>query len=413
MHLRHNSLSHSTFSLGLRVVFAASLAISLPIAALASSHMVCESLFHVLSPKEEAKLIGFFLKENKGTSNQSTVKWIENTDHKVIFIKKKSDMWLSRHNALEESLTAEGDLRLPMFLMGSELAAHMGFAIHEFEDRIEIAIPDAKSLGIVVSQINQSLKSRGLEPITYLPVYTGYITIQEGFDLALAAKGDYQVFFPYADDFPALVPHEASFHLGAMMLPSKVTKRARLITEETQSFLKLINLHRKEIGSEKTQELIDQIMHERVFEHDAGFASLVTSPAHARRDNDMKTYREIFSKISDKFWFYMKRDIEYLNRPGLQPYEAVLARLQIMTGVDLSEFIGNDTRGFIAFERLDQGIGKKVELTAKQKQSLKDVVVRYMSTPHLTAEITTSKALAEDYIQYLDKRISDINASFM
>ncbi len=381
----------------------------------ASSQYACGSLFFQASESKKIATLSKYLKENNGTSDQSTVSWIDHTDQKVIFKKNRDGLWLSRHLALEKSLTAEGDLRLPMFLFGAKLSVQLGFGIYEFgksNSVLEVAIPDADQLARLVSEINASLKARGLEPMTYLPVRTGYISVDDGIQLALSASGDYLMHFPYADEHQILVPHEAAFHLGAMMLPAKIIRRARLITQETINFLKILKSHQAEFGA-KAQTLIDQIMLERSFELDAGLASSVTTPAHARRDHGMKTYSEILPLMSEKSWQYLQRAMEYLNRPKLQPFEAVLTRLQIMTGIDLSEFVKGDNSGFMVREIASQGIGNKINLNQTEQKVLRKIVVSYLnSSPRPGLEINNSKQLAEDYIGGLDKRITDVSASF-
>ena len=377
----------------------------------AASQIACQNLFYEPSPATKMALLNKYLKESNGTSNHSTVTWVDHTDQKVVFSKPKDALWLSRHIALEESLTAEGDLRLPMFLFGAKLAMQFGFGIYEFENNLlEVTIPDADLIAARVAKINASLKMQGREPIRYLPVRTGYITAEEGIDLALVSGTDFLMQFPYADLDRVIVTHEAAFHLGAMMLPTKILRRARSITEETINFANLLKAEEGAFGK-NTAAFIHQLLLERSFELDAGLASSVTTPAHARRDNGMKSYSETFNSMTERSWKYMSRSMEYLNRPQLQPFEAVLTRLQLMTGVNLSELIHGDNSGFTATQIPSQKIGDKIRLSKQEVSVLLKVVKTFYRQPRPIFESNSPRSLAEYYIQGLDQRISEISAS--
>ncbi len=276
--------------------------------------------------------------------------------------------------------------------------------------QLEIEVPDADTLAVKIGEINQSLKTRGLEPVTYLPVRAGFVTIKETINIILSAKGDYLVHFPYADGELSIASHEVSFHLGSILLNRKIVSRARKITEETQELLNLIEAHQDEFGP-KFKRLMGQLRIERNFEMDAGLASMVTSPGFSRRDHDMKPYREIQGKYSDRYWKYMLRNIEYLAHPQMQSFEAVLGRLQLITGEDFSADIKNDTSS-IQIRVLERAkIGTKVLLDSKEKAVLKKIVKLYVQKLRALDQTGSSQAWLEEFIGGLDKRIQDLSDS--
>ncbi len=355
--------------------------------------------------------MNYYLKGPAGTSDKSVVTAIAHKNGKVIFIKNKNDEWVSRHDAVENTLTAEGDIRLPIFLLGSELAAKLGYVIKDLgEQRLEIEVPDADTLGLKVGEINRSLKARGLEPVTYLPVRTGFVTIRETIDIILSAKGDYLVHFPYADNDLAIASHEASFHLGSILLNRKIVSRARKITEETQELLNIIEAHQNEFGP-KYRRLMGQLRIERNFEMDAGLASMVTSPGFSRRDNDMKSYGEIQEKFTDRYWNYMLRNVEFLAHPKMQPFEAVLARLQLITGQDFGAEIKSNVSSIQSTILERAKVGTKVPLETQEAAALKKIVKLYVQKIRSKEEIGSSQEWLLEFIKGLDQRIKDLSDS--
>ena len=125
----------------------------------AQAPVSCQLLLQA-SPSAEADNLKNYLSGPFGTSDVAVIHPIGHRNGKVVFVKNKNDMWVSRHEAIEHSLTAEGDVRLPIFLLGPELAAKLGYAIREIgNNEIEIEVPDAELLALKVAKINSSLKS--------------------------------------------------------------------------------------------------------------------------------------------------------------------------------------------------------------------------------------------------------------
>jgi hypothetical protein len=359
----------------------------------------------------EAVNLSQYLTSYEGTSDLATVKAVGWRDGKVIFEKDKRGLWVSRHDAIPNTLTAEGDIRLPIFLFGTKLAAKLGYAIRELSpDKIEIGVPDADTLASKIAKANANLKARGLEPITYLPVRAGLVTIREIQAMMLSAQGDFNIYFPYADKDLNLVSHEASFHLGSILLNKKITSRAREVTQETANLLAMIEERAADVGP-LAKRLMGQIRIERNFEMDAGLASMVTSPGFSRRDHGMKSYKEINPLISERYRSYMIRNIEFIARPRLQPYEAVLTRLQLITGVDVSDLIHHDNSNFLAMTLERAKVGTKVVLEEREKLALRKIAVSYASRQRTNFQTGPPQDWLNEFLQQLDQRIQDIEDS--
>lgn len=344
-----------------------------------------------------------------GTSDNPVVTPSGFRNGKVVFTKYKDNLWVSRHDAIPNTLTAEGDIRLPIFLFGPELAAKFGYAIREVgNNQIEIEIPDAEMYFQKVAKANQYLLSRKLEPITYVPIRTGFVTIKETIQIIRSAQGDYLVHFPYADrDFP-LVTHEVAFHLGAILLNKKIIQRSREITDEFQLFIDMITEAKDEFGEAQANRLKGQLRIERNFEMEAGLASMVTSPGFSRRDLGMKPYSEILPRISARYLNYMLRNVHYLARPYLQPFEVVLTRLGLMTGVQVQDLVKNNNADFPTFSLPAQRIGIKVELNESQLATLRRLAVQYAQKERGTKELGAVSDWLDEWLMGLDKRIQDI-----
>jgi hypothetical protein len=377
----------------------------------AGTTIECAQFYAQGTSSKEAEVLSRYLNGPKGTSENPTVKAVGNRVFKIIFIKNKDGVWVSKHNAVTNTLTAEGDIRLPIFLMGTKLAAQLGYVIREIgNNEIEIEVPDAELLAFNVDKINKSLKARGLEPITYLPVRAGFVTVKETISMILSAQGDYLVHFPYADKDLVLAPHEVSFHMGAMLLSKKIISRARIITEENQKLVDLIDTYKDQLGP-IAKRLKGQVRIERNFEMDAGLASMVTSPGFTRRDGGMKSYAELNSQISDRYWKYMVRNIEFLNRPRMQPYEAVLMNLEMITGVDLSDLTKADRKQFYTMTIPIARVGEKVALDAAGQALVKKIAVEYAQLQRPKFETGEPEVWLKEFLQNLDQRIQDISDS--
>lgn len=360
---------------------------------------------------KEAQNLSKYLNGPLGTSEASTVTTKGVLANRVVFVKDKDGMWVSKRNAVKDTLTAEGDIRLPIFLLGTELAAKLGFSIREISEKeIEVLVPDADLLADKITQINTSLKSRGLEPITYLPVRTGFVTVKETIQLILSAQGDYLVHFPYADHDLIIAPHEVSFHLGSILLSKKIISRSRIITEEFQKLIDLIETHKDQIGP-LYRRLMGQLRIERNFEMDAGLASMVTSPGFTRRDGGMKSYAELYPSISERYRKYMVRNIEFLDRPRMQPFEAALIHLEKITGLDLSDLTSADRASFYTMEIPIARVGEKVALDSPSMQALKNVAQIYAKQSRPVFETALPQIWLEEFLHSMDQRIKEISDS--
>lgn len=377
----------------------------------AEIQLSCGYFYSQESSDKEAKILSLYLNGPAGTSLQPTVKTVGNRNNKVIFSKDKDGLWVSKHDAVINTLTAEGDVRLPIFLLGTELAAKLGYVIREIENnQIEIEVPDADLLAYKIGKINESLKARGLEPITYLPVRTGFVTVRETIQLILSAKDDYLIHFPYADKDLVIAPHEVSFHLGSIVLNKAITSRARILTEETQLLIDLLEQHSDKLGPQ-VKRLMGQLRIERNFEMDAGLASMVTSPGFTRRDGGMKSYTQLYPEFSARYWNYMLRNIEFLMRPTMQPHEAILNHLQRITGLDLSDINPSSKNDFQTMTIPIARVGTKVEMDAQSLLVLKSIATNYSQRPRTQYEVGPPSYWLEGFLKNLDTRIQEISDS--
>jgi hypothetical protein len=107
----------------------------------------------------------------------------------------------------------------------------------------------------------------------------------------------------------------------------------------------------------------------------------------------------------------MIRNIEYLDRPRLQPYEAVLTRLHLITGIDVQKYIKGDGKIFPSYKLDAQRVGTKVVLNPEQLVILGHIVEKFMQAPRVLRETGTPEAWLDEYLSGLDKRIQDLNES--
>jgi hypothetical protein len=349
---------------------------------------------------------------SRESSEKSVVRFLGNKRGKVIFQKDKASPWLSRKNVYENSLTSEGDIRISIFLFGPKLAEELGFNIRDLGNGVlEIEVPNSQMLATLVSRINLGLLSRGLEPITYLPVRAGFVSSEESLQLTLSSREGLLMLFPYADLDPKLVSHEVAFHLGSILLPRQMTSRARSVTLETVRFVEFLRKNQGVLG-DKAVLIAEQLMHERNFELDNGTATLTATPAFTRRNEGLPTYKQLIEKFDETAWKYMTKAVEYLARPGIQPLDALLFRLQYMVGLNVNDFAKSNPSEFKVANSQRHNLGTKIELDIRELEILRKLLTTYVQQPRPQYETISARNVLDNYLQNLDGRIEDILGLF-
>ncbi len=376
---------------------------------LAANGLTCLEIFGNFDYEMEAENLNKYLEGPKGTSSHSVVRVVDHTMNRIVFVKRKDEPWASNHEAIENTLTTEGDIRLFIFLVGPKLAAKLGFMIRDIgNDEIEIYVPDADYLTAKIIEINKALERHEKEPISYLPVRAGFISIEEIFEMLASNNAGFDVSFPFADRDFTIASHEVAFHLGSILLSKKMTSRSRILTLEYQALIEIIKLHASQLGR-TADDLIHQLRLERNFEMDAGLASLVAKPGFTRRDNNLKPYAEL--TYYDNYMKSMIQAITYLVRPTWQPYEAALLRLENMTGVDLSSIVSGDRNEFKTSSLAQVNVGKKFILNEKEQAIIREIAKDFFVRQRVKLETGEPTVWLHEFLQNLDRRIQEISDS--
>ncbi|MDZ4678369.1 MAG: hypothetical protein SGI74_12770 [Oligoflexia bacterium] len=367
------------------------------------------------------KLREILLKSDKNPDNGltkiSTVAYSRTTpEGDIVLNKLKSPLnntWDSLYSYYNR-FSLQGDPRNIFYLLGPELALKFGFKINIHRDgTTELIAPNAEKFGKLIYGINVILKKNGFEPITYLPIKAEYIAPTDGVRFSLQSKGDFEIYFPFADSDPRITVHEVSYHLGSILLPQSITHRAHEITRYTQNFTDYLKTRAHELGELKS-EIIDQLLLERSIEIDVGTGNTSHGLALLRQQSGLKDYKFLLGR---SVHHYAHDGLNYLIRPNVHPVDAVLLRLYNMTNPLRSEvqklLLVNDFN-FEYKENSEALMGRKIYLTPKQNNILLKIYKDFINS-HEPSEftkqfsITTEEKIMSDLIKSMDERLRQID----
>lgn len=114
---------------------------------------------------------------------------LPNTSRLNLSLKKKQMNWWSVEQLNPEGVTPQGDPRAFIYLAGQELAQRFGFEFRVEGDDVILRVPDADRIAKTVEKLNRVLISRGQEPISYLPIRSGFNKLGETLALAEVTDG--------------------------------------------------------------------------------------------------------------------------------------------------------------------------------------------------------------------------------
>ncbi len=321
--------------------------------------------------------------------------------------------WNSHYRPDAHPYSPQGDPRWPIALFGRKLAAQMGFRIHRSLTRRSYTLraPGAEKFGRLVRLMNQNLIREHLEPITVLPVAADYVTNAQLLQLAISRDGPILMKVPYDDHNPSLTPHEEAYHLGVVVYPKRLVKRAVEVTKITHDFAELLSQRDPELGSTVGK----QIETNRALWLDAGQGNVAMLLGKTRLAYNMQSYQKVFDEdpaderrlgsFLDLFaWFQM------------QPVDVLLMQLHYLTGVEVDDLLITKTAAAHFRPHLPaEESSKRFLLSAAQRatlnETISDFLEAYTNSPNFKLYDTskTPTEHAREFIKGLDERLAELS----
>ncbi|MCC6277403.1 MAG: hypothetical protein IT289_05760 [Oligoflexia bacterium] len=390
---------------------------------LAESLLSCiKAIFH-LNPAGQRPLrveTELLVPDTKASMKPTVIFLGQDASGNVILEKKSPrSAWYSAHEYMPGTFTKQADPRRPLFTLGFRLYQNLGFSIFELPNRaVRLIAPSAEKLKRKVLEVNEVLKKRGKEPISYLPVQQGFLSARQIIELGSRSEGDIALRFPYDDNNPNLTVHEVAYHLGSILLPRSLLVRAQYVNLRTLQLAAFLDKHQSVLGEQVTRLLTDQLLKERSFEIDAGTANF-SSYLSKLKEGDLDT------PFSASYKFAVTEDlaalaeaVSFLARPNVYPTEAAVMRVAYMAGLYdgalklkthqvLAPIIIESAHGFGTYFNFPIGI----------RVQLESLLNRFLSE-HLPADsreassLSSAHLMTADIFKKLDKRIDDINEAF-
>jgi len=338
-------------------------------------------------------------------------------DGTIVFeLDSPTDNFRSDYTLVPNSFTIQGDIRNPFLFFRPALSVVLGFSIQRVNGKIEIRAPNSGKLRQRVMRANRNLKAKGRDPIPYLPVRAGFLEDEAALIFVLQSEGDIIMPFPYADQDPVLVGHEVGYHLGALAYPRKLVERAAMITRHTHQFINYLRLNGEKLGNVR-EEIIKGLYRDRFYELDAGTSDVPICFAYMAIGNDAYSFRDIWHANLENPEFASSingvvQGVDYFARPGMTPLEALVNRINYMTGLDLPVSPGHAE--FQVYRNIFTKHGGRVTLSPAENEALRKIVQNYVREHRHDdgdVEISTPEEWANQLANGLDQRLSEILAA--
>lgn len=391
----------------------------------ATEILTSKTLRAALGEKQPAIPATFLTPIEKPVSHSTvTVEGI-NSRGQVVVVKEAHAPWNSSHNHSKVENTPQGDPRKVIFFVGTQVASKMAFAIRSRADgKVELLAPGTRLVLHFIQQMNPILVSSGHDPVTFLPIRAGLVRSEDLLDFSLSVSNEFQVAFPYDDAFPELIAHEISDHLGPIALSKKILGRTRAVNLETDTFTDYLET-RTNLPKDLVQKVVTAMKLQRGAEVEMGLGSLVSELAGMRSRSNLSRYdhlkvlldhrpnaftRKHFENDPNYFQEKILDRIAYLCRPTLQPIEAVLMHLHILTGLPIS-LPGHQTlpeypwsKGFISLKLSESEI-KALQLAVETYTDLHAKATAFTQPFAVESE----KEVFSEILETLDKRLEEIS----
>jgi hypothetical protein len=342
---------------------------------------------------------------------------------RIILHKAVDKVWHSVFTPPDNGFTIHGDPRSIIHILGPELAHLWGIDIQKNYAGEFLFIPSARRLKTTLKKVNAVLRRMGKEPISLLPAEFRFATDREILDLSLKKDDGFLSHFPFVDrdetGGPALVVHEVSFHLGALVLPKTVIERMNLVTKEHLRFIKMLE-SAKDIAPKIKTLLIEQIINDRSIELDFGTGNFVGQLSQLRETQmitgtfgiELAPYESI-KAITDYTFRRLENAVNNLTHSEMSPAEVVLYRLKHILKLTESD-------GFSlpkSFEPIvtELGHGRQLTLSEQDRAPLLQLM-RYFSAStaptipgaSAAARLEPVRNVALNILKGLDQRLQDI-----
>lgn len=245
--------------------------------------------------------------------------------------RKQTMSWVSTANAVKNTSTPQGDVRNVIYLAGQELSQRLGFEFILKNGELYLRVPSASFLEKVVTAMNRVLISHGKEPITYLPVRTGFAKPGETLQISNESQAPILVRFPFADLDPVIAAHEVSFHLGALLYPEKFNLKSRAISLEVSRVVDVI----QKLNLPSAEQVGRHLIAVRESNLDTGNANIQAVLGFDRKLKLLSDYSALTFAKADSFDVAVTA-LQHLTSPYYTPSEVVARQLIFDLGLQSS-----------------------------------------------------------------------------
>ena len=332
----------------------------------------------------------------------------------VVYRKAKNSEWRSQVNLIPGADTPQGDLRFFMQIVGPKIYEFFDFRIFEVPgDQIEIWVPNQQRIELKRRQLNWALKKLEFDTLAFHLAKAGLVSAREMMEIAnRKTDDDTLVNFPYDDVDPRLLPHEVSFHLGALAYPKPLHERAALVNKATEDMIAKL----QETKIESFIKLAEILIDERAKELDFGTSSAQIGLAQLRRLSGLKMYKDLKAHVSaTNFNFFnesMSSRIGYYTKSHTTPAMAVFHRVLVATqiGHDLVP-VSNQQNPQAATNSETMTYGESLQIPRRDQEALHQILIDFLKAhQHQNETHPPSKHLSSFswLVSQMDKWLAEI-----
>lgn len=353
-----------------------------------------------------------------------TVKYSHNFDG-YLYLNKVAGPWRSLSTAYSRN-TPQGDPRVPMAILGPELAYAIGFRIKPLgADTYEMRVPGSQVLSAKIATINSKLQAAKLDKFGYSLVTTGYLTAEEILNLAAEISGDIILKFAFAEMNPKIAAHEVTYHYN-LVWPTEVLIRAHHINLLTKKFVGYLRVHKADFVYAET--LAEWLVEKRSEALDIGTGNctgLLGALRLGAAGEGRPTYSYMLAewqrqRANGTSGFYsdnlpaLAENINRLAHSTLTPIEYLRLQVAILSGdspVDNGYFEGLRARFKDVIHRSDfVPITSPFKLDPTQRDQLARLMSDFIKTEGREYEarsyrLITADDLVVEWLSQLDERI--------
>jgi hypothetical protein len=334
-------------------------------------------------------------------------------------LKKQIDLfWYSLFSFHPESFTKQGDPRAPVFIFGQALSRLLGFNFEKTPsgDLILVA-PGADRLEASIRTMNRRLRKMKKDVIAFVLVKSGFASPEEILRLSVRSQNPDEMFFPYDDANPMLTAHEVAFHLGSMVLPKALIRRAKVVTQRNLELADLILSNQDRLGP-AALEIFNQIILDRTIELDFASGNSTAALAFFRNEYIASGHPLKTPHFLNLYFKMLADSVQQFSQANTYPTLSVAERMITMLDLEYTPGLMDRYPLTGSFRPIEENskYGQKIKITDQQKLVVAELLQKFIDS-HRTEDkknfigLIDSTAWAQDILSGLPDRIRELEAA--